>query len=221
MSQLLVLAKPRSDAQEADKGYVFRLAESETLVTAARLLLGLSDGDPVFTVTSPSGDPFEEWFDALPFDAERTNQLIDACARNFAALAFIYGDTRDLDSTNDLRELKNIIGRQFNSVPVELCAVWTEFPTFPASPESDEIVVQEGSIFERGRRLMNERLKHSADDTGMPFAIQSLQVSHSAQYPLIVRAHVQWTVEGQNVRSLEMVRIDRGGSQHFYGEVFG
>jgi hypothetical protein len=126
VSQLLVLAKPRSDARAADERYVFLQTESEALVMAARQALGVSDGEAVFTVTSPSGDPFEAWFDALPFDAERTVQLIDACARSFAALAIFYGDARDLERTNDLDDLKSIIGRQFNSEPVELYVAWTE-----------------------------------------------------------------------------------------------
>lgn len=126
MSQLLVLAKPRSDAGTADKSYVFHQTESEALVTAARLALGVGDADAVFTVVSLSGEPFEAWFDTLPFDAKQTNRLIDACAQSFAALAFFYEDARDLERTSDLNELKSIIERQFNSTPAELYAAWTE-----------------------------------------------------------------------------------------------
>lgn len=96
-----------------------------------------------------------------------------------------------------------------------------EFPAFPSSPASDEVVVDHGDVFERCNSLIVERLKLSADDTGMPFEIESLQVSYCAQYPLIVRAYVRWMIEGQRIRSLEMLRIDGNGSQHSYGEVFG
>lgn len=126
MSQFVVLAKPRSAAARADASFVFRTTDNELLVRAAKLAFGTSDSDAVFTVTSPSGDAFETWFDALPFDAERTDELIDACARSFAALVLFYGDARDLERTNDLDELKGIVSRQFASTPVELCVAWTE-----------------------------------------------------------------------------------------------
>lgn len=96
-----------------------------------------------------------------------------------------------------------------------------EFPVFPTSPSSDEVLVDQGDVFKRGNGVMIERLKQSSGDTGMPFEIESLQVSYSAQYPLIVRAYVRWTIEGQIVRSREMLRIDGTGSQHSDGEVFG
>ncbi len=126
MSQLLVLTRPRANAPKEGMGQVFCQTEDRALVEAAKLALGASDDDAVFTVNSPSGDPFEVWFDALPFDAERTNRLIDACASSFAALALFYGDANDLERTRDLDELKDIIHRQFGGTPVELYAVWAE-----------------------------------------------------------------------------------------------
>jgi hypothetical protein len=53
------------------------------LVAGARLALGVTDDGAVYVVASPNGDPFETWFDTLPFDAERTNRLVDACGRHF------------------------------------------------------------------------------------------------------------------------------------------
>jgi hypothetical protein len=96
-----------------------------------------------------------------------------------------------------------------------------EFHPFPPSPASDEIAVYQGDIFERGNRLLVERLAGYEQNTGMPFEIESVQVSHSAQYPLIVRAHVRWTVEGHGIRSREMMRIDLNGYHQGHGEVFG
>jgi len=133
VSQLLVLTKPRGIVPEAGNVCLFRQTADATLVEAARLALGAGHGDRVFTVLSPSGDPFESWFDALPFDAERTNHLLNACAESFGALALFYSDHGDLEETSDLGELKDIVARQFSRLPVEICAAWIQSPSEVAS----------------------------------------------------------------------------------------
>jgi hypothetical protein len=127
VSQLLVLARPRSDsAIQGDADYAFYQTDNPALVAGARLALGVTDDDAVYVVASPNGDPFEMWFDTFPFDAEQINRLVDACARTFSALAFFYGDASDLDRASDLGELKRIIRLQFLNTPVELYVAWTE-----------------------------------------------------------------------------------------------
>lgn len=126
MSQLLVLAKPRHGADLVSSDCVFLQTENPTLRMAARLALGVREDDVVFTVASPVGEPFEKWFDALPFDIDRTDQLIDVCVVHFEAMAFFYADARDLERARDLDELKSRVRQQFCSTPIELDCAWVE-----------------------------------------------------------------------------------------------
>ena len=85
----------------------------------------------------------------------------------------------------------------------------------------DEVLVTDGELFEYGRSLIETRVEELASESDTPFEIQSIQVSHSANYRLIVRAYVDWTMGGNVIGSLEIIWRDYDGNEGSSGEVTG
>lgn len=82
--------------------------------------------EAAFLPETSDGTAFEAYFDQASTTSDSICSLIDGCASQFAAIAFFYGDTSDLDKATSLEDLKRIVAEQMRSHPREVYALWTD-----------------------------------------------------------------------------------------------
>jgi hypothetical protein len=78
-------------------------------------------------------------------------------------------------------------------------------------PTTDERPVLQGPLHDEGLRLMADRIEIRRKYVAT-CDVKEIHVSPSPSYPLIVRAHVTWTVGGVIAEGVEMIWRDKSGS---------
>lgn len=87
------------------------------------------------------------------------------------------------------------------------------FPTPSEMPSKDEVFDTGGPLYHEGRELLYARIDDSREKYGWKCDVKSIRVSANADFDMIVRADVVWTINGDVVEASDMLWRDREGNQ--------